>query len=83
VTLATQSYGTDAVSILNRRCATLVLHGTADEILPAEASQSVYARAHQPKELKLYQGARHGLDEAADQSEAAVREWLLTYVTAR
>ena len=60
VTLATQSYGTEAVSILNRRCATLVLHGTADAILPVEASQSVYARAHQPKELKWYQGAGMG-----------------------
>ena len=55
VTLATQSYGTDAVGNLNPCCATLVLHGTADEILPVEASRSVYARAHHPKELKLYQ----------------------------
>jgi len=80
VALATQTYGADPVSRLNADCATLLLHGLADEILPADASRLVYGRAHHPKKLNLYPAAGHGLDEVADEVQAAVRAWLLRYL---
>lgn len=77
VTLATQSYGTDAVSELATRCSLLLLHGTADQVLPPYCSQSVYQLALQPKRLILYPDADHGLDEVANEVTQVVRDWIV------
>src|SRR5207245_2753457 len=63
ITLATQSYGTESVSDLASDCSLLLVHGTADESLPALCSQFIYQYAHMPKRLVLYEGAHHGLTE--------------------
>ena len=83
VTLATQSYGADRVGKLNRNCAILLIHGTRDHVLAAANSQYVHRLAHEPKRLQLYPGASHGLDEAAEDVEQLVYEWLMTYLQAR
>ncbi|WP_315786114.1 dienelactone hydrolase family protein [Fischerella sp. JS2] len=77
VTLATQSYGTDVVSELATQCSLLLLHGTADQVLPPYCSQSVYQLALQPKRLILYPNAGHGLDEVADEVTQVVRDWIV------
>ena len=76
VAMSSQTYGTDAVSELNRR-PLLLLHGTADEILPDACSRDIYRRAEQPKDIILCPGCRHGLDECRDQVDQDVVKWIL------
>lgn len=77
VTLATQSYGAAAASELAPRCSLLLVHGTADEILPPSCSKYVYQLAKEPKHLILYPNARHGLDEVSQEVHACVRDWVI------
>lgn len=76
VALSTQGYGTDPAAELAPRCSLLLAHGTADEVLHHRCSEHVYKIAGQPKKLILKAGARHGLDEWADELPAIVRGWL-------
>lgn len=75
VPMSSQTYGTRLVKELAPR-PLLLLHGTADEILPDRCSRDIYARAGEPKELKLYPGCRHGLDECRDQVDQDLLAWL-------
>jgi len=76
VAMSSQIYGTDLAPQVSPR-PLLLLHGTTDEILPPTCSENIYARARQPKELILYNGCRHGLDECRDQVDADVVRWLM------
>ena len=73
--LSSQSYGTEAVGSLAPR-PLLLLHGTADEVLPDRASRDIYARAKEPKRLKLYPGCRHGLDQCRDELDRDLLAWI-------
>lgn len=79
VALATQSHGADAAARLGPRCALLLIHGRADEILPPVCSRQVHAIAHAPKALHLVPGG-HVLDEAAAEVEALVRDWITRHL---
>lgn len=74
--LSCQTYGTGAVGALSPR-PLLLLHGSADEILPDLCSRDLYRRAGQPKEIKLYPRCRHGLDECRDEVDRDLTGWLL------
>lgn len=74
--LSTQTYGAGMVGRLAPK-PVLFLHGAADEILPPTCSTSLYARAGKPKQIKIYPGARHGLDECREELIADLRRWLL------
>ena len=50
--------------------------GTADEILPDACSHDIHARAREPKELVLYPGCRHGLDECRDALDRDLTGWI-------
>ncbi len=76
VTLATQSFGTDAVSRL-RDVPVLLLHGTDDKVLPASSSLHVYRRAGPLAELRLLEGADHRLNGAAEEVFRLARAWLV------
>lgn len=80
VTLATQSYGADPAAELGPRCALLLLHGQEDRVLSPDSSRTVYRIAQEPKQLVLFPGAGHGLDEAADVVRHLVRDWINRYV---
>ncbi|MBV9999496.1 MAG: alpha/beta hydrolase [Verrucomicrobia bacterium] len=54
----------------------LLIHGTADEVLPDTCSRALYARAGAPKQLILYPGCRHGLDQCRDQLDHDLIKWL-------
>ncbi|MGH7933602.1 MAG: alpha/beta hydrolase [Candidatus Binataceae bacterium] len=56
----------------------LLIHGTADTILPDESSKMLYERAGEPKTLKLFPGADHRLGQVADELFALVQDWLMT-----
>src|SRR5437763_9621695 len=82
VTLATQSNGAQAAAELPAGCALLLAHGSADDILTPSNSRFTHDLAHEPKRLVVYQGAGHGLDEAADDLHALVSGWLRTWLSA-
>lgn len=54
----------------------LVMHGTADEVVRTDVSREMLAKAHEPKRIYYYQGADHGLTQAADAAETDLTEWL-------
>ncbi|QJE71851.1 alpha/beta hydrolase [Aerophototrophica crusticola] len=78
VTLATQGRGAEPASRLGPRVAMLMMHGTDDEVLPVESTEYVNRLAKEPKQLVIFNGARHLLDEVADRVHREVRDWLLT-----
>lgn len=82
VTLSTQSYGADPARNLPPACALLLLHGSGDRTLAPACSHFVFDLAHEPKELILFEGANHGLDQAAGRVYPIVREWILRYLAA-
>lgn len=75
VPMSSQTFGTDLAPQISPR-PLLLLHGTEDEILPDACSRDIYRRAREPKEIKLYPGCRHGLDECREQVDRDLVEWL-------
>lgn len=73
--ISTQTYGTALISNLSPK-PVLFIHGTADEILPDTCSKSLYAQSGEPKELLLYPGCRHGLDECRQRIDEDLFGWL-------
>lgn len=76
VGLASQSYGTEAVSELPPR-SLLLVHGLSDTVLSPSCSISIHERAQGRKDLELIPGAGHVLDEGAERVFLCVRDWLL------
>ena len=73
--LSSQSRGTEAVASLVPK-PLLVVHGQADEVLPAACGQDIHRRARLPKELILYPNCRHGLDECREALDRDLLSWL-------
>ena len=79
--LSPQLYGTRTVERLAPR-RLLVVHGTADRVLDAEASRDIHARAGEPKRLELYDGAGHSLKSCAEELFELVKSWLVEAMAA-
>jgi pimeloyl-ACP methyl ester carboxylesterase len=77
VAMSPQLYGTREVEQLGRPL--LLIHGTEDSILSHEASEDIYRRALDPKEVVLLEGDGHGLYR----SRATIDEILLEWIPAR
>jgi alpha-beta hydrolase superfamily lysophospholipase len=75
VAMSSQTYGTNLANEVSPR-PLLLLHGTADEILPDACSHDIYFRAKEPKKLHLYEGCRHGLDECHSQVDEDLLNWI-------
>lgn len=73
--LSSQTYGTRLAGEVSPR-SLLLMHGTADEILPDRCSRDIYERAQEPKQIWLYDGCRHGLDECRQQIDNDLLDWL-------
>jgi len=76
VAISSQLFGAHVVAELAPR-PLLLLHGTADTILPHECSERLYERAQEPRMLKLFPGVGHRFSEAPDELLETVSEWLL------
>lgn len=74
VSLAPQLHGTRQVERLGRPL--LLVHGTADTILDAAASEDIYARALDPKQIVLYGDTGHGLSEATPNLVRLLAQWI-------
>lgn len=73
--LSGPAWGADEVGRLAPR-PVLLVHGEADEILPADCSRDLFARAGEPKRLILYPGCSHGLDECREALDRDLEAWL-------
>lgn len=73
--LSSQSNGSDLVDQVSPR-PLLVAHGQADEVLTAACSREIYRRAKEPKQLILYPGCRHGLDQCREELDRDLLAWL-------
>lgn len=54
----------------------LLIHGTSDTILSDECSRKLYARAGEPKMLKLFDGADHRFSNRGDELFTLVEDWI-------
>ncbi|NLA05180.1 MAG: alpha/beta hydrolase [Firmicutes bacterium] len=54
----------------------LLIHGTADEVVPVEEAHLLYGRAGEPKELSLIEGADHRFSDHAGGIWAVFFRWL-------
>lgn len=73
--LSSQTYGTTHVEDVSPR-PLLLMHGTDDEVLPDTCAHDIYQRGGEPKELILYPGCSHGLDECRSKVDRDLMEWL-------
>src|SRR5262249_49644029 len=76
VALSSQMGGAHVVNDLAPR-PLLLLHGTADTILPHQSSEAIYERAQEPKTLKLMPGADHRFSGFGDELFSCVKDWLI------
>ncbi len=75
VALAPQTYGARLAGQLAPR-PLLVVHGKADTRLPYTCGVQIYDWAQEPKQLVLYEGAEHRLDECAETLEQLLTQWI-------
>ena len=54
----------------------LLIHGTADEVVPVEDGRLLYDRAGEPKELSLIEGADHRFSDHRERVWALFFRWL-------
>jgi dienelactone hydrolase len=58
----------------------LLIHGTADTILPDECSRILYEKAREPKTLKLFEGADHRMNPAGKELFTFVQDWIISNI---
>jgi dienelactone hydrolase len=75
-TLASQTAGAGAVGRLAPR-SLLLLHGTADRVLPDACSRLLYQQAGEPKQLVLYDGDGHEFSHNHDEVVETLLMWAL------
>ncbi len=73
--LSSQSAGAQRVADVAPR-PLLLVHGADDAIIPVRASQFIYDLAQQPKELRYFEGAGHGLTECREELDELLFGWL-------
>ncbi len=74
-TVASQTYGAAAVGELSPEKSLLLVHGTADGVLPYRLSQDLYTRAGEPKELVLYPEDGHGVEQHRQELLEKLHGW--------
>ena len=75
VPMSSQTSGTELAPAVAPR-PMLLIHGTNDQVLPDRCSRQIYADAGEPKEIKLYPGAGHGLDEVRQEVLDLLVRWI-------
>lgn len=74
VAMSPQLHGTSHVNELGRPL--LLIHGMADTVLSHEASEDIYRRAAEPKQIVLYAEAGHSLVQAAGDVLDLLSDWI-------
>ena len=81
VSLSPQTYGAQGAGMLSPT-PLLVVHGKADTRLPFSCAVAIHDWAKEPRELVLYEGAEHRLDECRAELMDLLREWVPARLTA-
>ena len=81
VSLSPQTYGAQGAGMLSPT-PLLVVHGKADTRLPFSCAVAIHDWAKEPRELALYEGAEHRLDECRGELMDLLREWIPARLTA-
>lgn len=76
--LRREAPGHDLAAVLRRTSRLLVVHGAADEVVPADQAQEAHRLAVEPKDLLMLPGGDHRLTKIEDQQLATARTlgWL-------
>ena len=77
--LCPQRFGTHLADRLSPR-ALLLVHGTADDVILPAASEDIYSRAQEPKELVYIPEAGHGFAGHQQEVREVLRGWLTKQV---
>lgn len=75
VSLSPQTYGAGMADQLTPR-PLLLVHGKADTRLSYSCAVQIHESANEPKELVLFEGAEHRLEECRDQLEELLARWI-------
>lgn len=75
VSLSPQTYGAQGAGMLSPT-PLLVVHGKADTRLPFSCAVAIHDWAKDPRELVLYEGAEHRLDECRDELKDLLTRWI-------
>lgn len=75
VSLSPQTYGANIAVLLSPK-PLLVVHGKSDTRLPYSCGVEVHNWAKEPKELVLFDGAEHRLEECGDELESLLERWI-------
>jgi pimeloyl-ACP methyl ester carboxylesterase len=73
--LSSQRAGADKVAMLSPK-PVIFIHGEQDEILPPSCSRVLHNQAGDPRELILYPGCFHGLDQCREELDRDLTRWL-------
>lgn len=79
VALASQLYGTADVAKISPR-PLLLVHGMEDNTIEYIASQILYDKAGDPKEVVFIDGAGHGFREKPEELTEILRRWLVAHI---
>jgi len=75
VSLSPQTYGANMAGLLSPK-PLLVVHGKSDTRLPYSCGVQVHDWAKEPKELVLFDGAEHRLEECRDELDSLLSRWI-------
>ena len=75
VSLSPQTYGANMAGLLSPR-PLLIVHGKADTRLPYSCAMQIHQWANEPKQLVLYDGAEHRLEECREELAALLTDWI-------
>ena len=75
VSLSPQTYGANMAGLVSPR-PMLIVHGKADTRLPYSCGMQVFEWANEPKQLVLYEGAEHRLEECREELGALLTQWI-------
>jgi alpha/beta superfamily hydrolase len=75
VSLSPQTYGAHMAGLVSPK-PLLVVHGKSDTRLPYTCGVQIHSWAREPKELVLYEGAGHRLEECSDKLGFLLQDWI-------
>lgn len=75
VALSSQTAGASGAGRVSPR-PLLLVHGGGDSRLAAQCSEQIFEWAKEPKEIVIYPGADHGLNECKDELHDLLRRWI-------
>jgi uncharacterized protein len=79
IAISSQLAGAHGVADLSPK-PLMLIHGTADDILPQRSSELIFERAAEPKLIRLFEGADHRFSGRCEELFELVDQWLSTHL---